>query len=485
MTEKSKEFRANKKIIFKVLNRKRNLEHSPNNNKFKKKAKNLFILEKPRNIINTENQNLNEINDNNPKLLEKNKLTKQINIQQNENIAPNPPIKNIKMEFGDYICYNNYTIGNGSFGEVLYGKQKSTHKEVAIKILKEDMSKESIKKEMIYTEKLKGNPGFPTLYYTGMHDKNNIIVESLLGPSLDKLFKFCQKKFPLKTVCLIGIEMVKRLETMHNLGLLHRDLKPNNLTWGNYNSSYNKTIPQYFNNNDKLDINTIYLIDFGLSCYYWDNIYTRKHYKIQTECSFVGTLRYASLNSHNGIKQSRRDDLESMLYILIYYLKGQLPWQEVKAKKKEERYKIIREKKSEISVDILCEDIPTEFAELLKYVKSLEFEDSPSYTQFYKTFYNLINRLNFEQCQEKNYNYIWEKKLVDGLENYEKNNDDKLIKEAEELFKGYPINLKEYINYIITNNKLLNEFNKKRESFHSGDTTEFSESIKSINLIPK
>ena len=111
--------------------------------------------------------------------------------------------------------------------------------------------------------------------------KKNIIVESLLGPSLDKLFKFCRRIFPLKTVCLIGMEMIRRIEIMHNKGIIHRDLKPNNLTWGNFNNSYNN-IP-IINNN-----------------------YNNKYYKMTRGLNFVVTLRYASLNSHNGIRQSRR-----------------------------------------------------------------------------------------------------------------------------------------------------------------------------------
>ena len=387
----------------------------------------------------------------------------------------------MKKQFGDYICINEDKIGSGSFGEVLYGFHKNSYREVAVKILNSDTSQDNIKREITLTSQLQGSQGFPSLYFCGVFEKKNIIVESLLGPSLDKLFKFCGRIFPLKTVCLIGIELVKRLETMHDKGIIHRDLKPNNLAWGNFNNSYNN-IPinnnNYYNNinnYDKLDINTIYLIDFGLSCSYWDNTTSQRHYKLTTGLNFVGTLRYASLNSHKGIRQSRRDDLESMIYILIYFLKGKLPWQDVKAKNKDERYKLIQQIKTKVSINSLCEDIPPEFADLLSYIKSLEFSARPSYSKFYFCFQNIINKLNCEQIQEKNYNYIWERMLVDYINKYDQENDNRMLDEIKNIiFKGYPINLKNFANYIIYN---MNEnCLRKKDSFYIGDSTESMES---------
>ena len=514
---------GNKKIIFQVLNKKRHPDsYSKDYYQSNKKKKKLFILQKPINyninILN--NKDANFFNENNINInlnnIDRNNLTKNIlnypttttpvtaetnnpiklnetkkvelnkinNINNNnKEINNNNNKQNItKQQFGDYICLNEDKIGSGSFGEVLYGFHKITYREVAVKILNSDTSQDNIKREIALTRQLQGSIGFPSLYYCGIFEKKNIIVESLLGPSLDKLFKFCGKIFPLKTVCLIGIELVKRLETMHNKGIIHRDLKPNNLAWGNFNNSYNNI---FINNNnnynynnynyDKLDINTIYLIDFGLSCSYWDNSNSQKHYKLTNGLNFVGTLRYASLNSHKGIRQSRRDDLESMIYILIYFLKGKLPWQDVKAKNKEERYKLIQQKKTKVSIESLCENIPSEFAELLKYIKSLDFNSKPIYYKFYFCFQHIINKLNIEQTQEKNYDYIWEKLLVDYINKYEQDNDGRILDEIKNIiFKGYPINLKNFAKYITYN---MNESCfKKKESFNVGDSTESMES---------
>ena len=165
-------------------------------------------------------------------------------------------------------------------------------------------------------------------------------------------------------------------------------------------------------------------------------------------------MRYASLNSHKGIRQGRRDDLESMLYILIYFLKGKLPWQDVKAKQKEERHKLIYEKKSKTTIEYLCKDLPIEFAELLKYVKSLRFDEKPLYCKFYAYFHNLITKINNEIIQDNNFNYIWEKKIVDNMNKYESKKDEEIILAAEKIiFKGYPINLNNFTNYIIYSNK--------------------------------
>ena len=479
--------------IFEVLNKKRKPDNTlPENYKNQKRIK--FVVNR---IISGPNRNILPVNKNNENIINykynlfsnnqtnnifnktlnniikpniiHNNINKLSNNNNNSLIKYSPPgeqqttietnsNKTEIQEYGDYICNNENPIGSGSFGQVLYGKHKNTSLEVAVKVISSDTSTDTIRKEINFSKQLQKMIGFPTIYYTCVYDKKNIIVESLLGPSLDKLFKYCGRKFPLKTVCLIGKEIVTRLQNMHERGILHRDLKPNNLTWGNFNSSYNNITNYNYNsiNNiyNKLDIKTIFLIDFGLSCSFYEGGLSYKHYKIKTNLSFVGTLRYASLNSHKGIRQSRRDDLESMIYILIYFLKGKLPWQDVKAKQKEERHKLITDIKSSVTIESLCENLPSEFAELLTYVKGLEFDEKPYYGKFYAFFHNLIEKLNRDMIEEKDYSYIWETMLVNNMMKYNEFNDESLKDEAEKLiFKGYPINLRNFTNYIIYNNR--------------------------------
>ena len=432
-----------------IINYNYNLYTNNQTHNFNNKTFNNIIKQ---NIINNNINNINQLNNNNNALAKYTTLAEQqTTVETNSNKTESQI-----QEYGDYICNNENPIGSGSFGQVLYGKHKNTSLEVAVKVISSDTSTDTIRKEINFSKQLQKITGFPTIYYTCVYDKKNIIVESLLGPSLDKLFKYCGRKFPLKTVCLIGKEIVKRLENMHEKGILHRDLKPNNLTWGNFNSSYNNISNCNSINNisNNLDIKTIFLIDFGLSCSFLEGGLSYKHYKIKTNLSFVGTLRYASLNSHKGIRQSRRDDLESMIYILIYFLKGKLPWQDVKAKQKEERHKLISEIKSKVTIESLCENLPSEFAELLTYVKNLEFDEKPIYSKFYAFFHNLIEKLNKDMIEEKDYSYIWETLLVDNMMKYNEYNDESLKDEAEKLiFKGYPINLKNFTNYIIYNNR--------------------------------
>ena len=435
-------------------------------NKEIEKNQNISSLKKePKNLNKIIDSLINEKNNftNNNKFINNNNLNNNENkintIKDNDKPENQNEENKNKKAFGNYIWNIENKIGSGSFGEIIYGKHKTEDFEVAVKIINSNTSQETIKREIKISKILQNLTGFPKIYDDFIYEKKNIIIESLLGPSLDKLFRYCDKKFPLKTVCLIGKEMVKRLESMHEKGLLHRDLKPNNLAWGNFNSSYNNISDDLKSiNKNKIDINTIFLIDFGLSCSYYEHDYTTKHYKMKENLNFIGTLRYASLNSHKGIRQGRRDDLESMLYILIYFLKGKLPWQDIKAKKKEERHKIIFKIKSNITIDELCQDLPAEFQELLKYVKSLQFEEKPYYGKFYAYFHNLISKLKSEEIPETNFKYIWEKKLVDNMNKYEENKDENLCLDAEKIiFKGYPINLKNFTKYIIYNNNSNNK----------------------------
>lgn len=146
------------------------------------------------------------------------------------------------------------------------------------------------------------------MHWFGVEGDYNAMVMDLLGPSLEDLFVFCKRKFSLKSVLMIGDQMIQRIEFLHNNHFIHRDMKPDNFLVG-----INKKA------------NLVYMIDYGLAKRFRDPK-TGEHIPYRDNKSLTGTARYASVNTHLGIEQARRDDLESIGFILIYFLKGTLPW---------------------------------------------------------------------------------------------------------------------------------------------------------------
>ncbi len=168
------------------------------------------------------------------------------------------------------------------------------------------------------------------------------MIMDLLGPSLEDLFSFCGRKFGLKTTLMVADQMITRVEYVHSKNYIHRDIKPDNYLIGLGKRS-----------------NQVFLIDFGLAKKFRD-AKTHQHIPYKENKTLTGTARYASINAHLGIEQSRRDDLEAIGYVLIYFIKGKLPWQGVaNTKNKNDKYHKIMEKKMSIPVEYLCLGIPS------------------------------------------------------------------------------------------------------------------------------
>jgi len=146
----------------------------------------------------------------------------------------------------------------------------------------------------------------------------------------------------------------------------------------------------------------VYVIDFGLSKKYRDPR-THQHIPYVEHKSLTGTARYASINTHLGIEQSRRDDLESLGFVIMYFNRGQLPWQGLKANTKKEKYNKIAEKKMSTPVEILCKHFPTEFATYLNYCRALRFDDKPDYSYLRRLFRDLF----FRQGYAADYRFDW------------------------------------------------------------------------------
>ena len=217
--------------------------------------------------------------------------------------------------------------------------------------------------------------GVPKFYGVGELPDYYYMIIDFLGPNLIELFDYCGcKKFTILTVCLIALQALNRIENIHKHHYLHRDIKPENFLIGIHEKS-----------------NVIYLIDFGLSKRY-KNPKTHQHIPYREGRALTGTARYVSINTHLGIEQSRRDDLESIGYMLIFFLKGVLPWQGLK--NCNEKYTRIMEKKLQIPTEILCYGLPDEITYYLNYCKNLRFEDRPDYDYLRGLFIKLLGTCN-------------------------------------------------------------------------------------------
>ncbi|CAL9062755.1 unnamed protein product [Musa banksii] len=276
-------------------------------------------------------------------------------------------------------------IGSGSFGEIYLGTNIQTNEEVAIKL-------ENVKTkhpQLLYESKLyrilQGGTGIPNVKWFGVEGDYNVLVMDLLGPSLEDLFNFCSRKLSLKTVLMLADQMINRVEFVHSKSFLHRDIKPDNFLMGLGRRA-----------------NQVYIIDFGLAKKYRDTS-THQHIPYRENKNLTGTARYASVNTHLGIEQSRRDDLECLGYVLMYFLRGSLPWQGLKAGTKKQKYEKISEKKVATSIEAssyichaLCRGYPSEFASYFHYCRSLRFEDKPDYGYLKRLFRDLFIHEGFQ-----------------------------------------------------------------------------------------
>lgn len=291
-----------------------------------------------------------------------------------------------KKEFRVGGCYRlGRKIGSGSFGDIYLGTNIPTGEEVAIKLESMKTRHPQLEYEWRLYKLLQGKVGIPNIRYFGKEGDYNILVMDLLGPSLEDLFNFCQRKFTLKTVLMLADQMLTRLEYLHTKNFLHRDIKPDNFLIGLGARE-----------------NIVYMIDFGLSKRYRDPR-TRTHIPYKEKKSLTGTARYASINTHIGIEQSRRDDLESLGYVLMYFNRGSLPWQGLAARNKKEKYEKIKDKKINTKIETLCAEYPDCFTKYLSYCRNLRFVDEPDYSMLRRHFRELFCAKGFES----DYCYDW------------------------------------------------------------------------------
>ncbi|KAB2071553.1 hypothetical protein ES319_A08G230100v1 [Gossypium barbadense] len=269
-------------------------------------------------------------------------------------------------------------IGAGSFGELYLGVNTETGEEIAIKMEPAKTRHPQLHYESKLYMLLQGGTGIPQLKWFGVEGDYNVMVIELLGPSLEDLYNYCNRKLSLKSVLMLADQLINRVEFMHSRGFLHRDIKPDNFLMGLGRKA-----------------NQVYIIDYGLAKKYRD-LQSHKHIPYRENKNLTGTARYASVNTHLGVEQSRRDDLESLGYVLMYFLRGSLPWQGLKAGTKKQKYDKISEKKMVTPVEVLCKSYPSEFVSYFHYCRSLRFEDKPDYSYLKRLFRELFIREGYQ-----------------------------------------------------------------------------------------
>ncbi len=260
----------------------------------------------------------------------------------------------------NFLLFPNKKLGSGAFGEIYKGLNTITNEEIAIKLEPIKVKHPQLINESKIYISLQNGIGIPEIYCCGTQGNYNFLIITSLGNSLEDLFNLCNRKFSLKTSLLIIDQLLTRIEFIHSKNFIHRDIKPDNFLIGKNKKN-----------------NIIYIIDFGLSKKYKDK--NNFHICYRDGKNLTGTERFASINTHLGIEQSRRDDLESLGYCLIYFIKGELPWQNLKSKVLKERYIKIMEMKIQTSIKKLCFGIPKQFEIFMHYVRDLKFEEKPNY----------------------------------------------------------------------------------------------------------
>lgn len=301
-----------------------------------------------------------------------------------EESSENPPP--VPTVVGDQFRIRR-EIGSGSYSEVYLGIDKKSGEKVAVKIewQKAEKTGKLLGEAKLY--EMLGTGGLsPRVRWSGVQGEYNIMAMDLLGPSLDDLFRRCGR-FSLKTVLMLAEQVIDCLEYVHERGILYRDIKPHNFLMGLGEENHK-----------------VHIVDFGLAKRYRNDAGEHISCTKKRRSGVTGTVRYSSLNVHDGFDASRRDDLEAAGYVFLHFLRGDLPWLGLKAKCKRTKVELIRRLKLCTSDLELCSGFPSEFVDFFQYCRNLPFAERPDYDYLRDLMRKVFTRHGFE----RDYEYDWD-----------------------------------------------------------------------------
>lgn len=260
------------------------------------------------------------------------------------------------------------------------GKNVVTAELVAVKLEHKTTKAPQLPLEYRFIKMIGQVEGFPRIIRIDeCGEVYHAMVMELLGPSLEEVFNACERRMSLKSVLYLSLQLITRFQTLHSKNIIYRDVKPENFLLGRQGMEKE---------------NIVHIIDYGLAKEYI-NPETGTHISFRGQRGAIGTARYMSVNTHMGKEQSRRDDLEALGYVIIYLMRGSLPWQGLPATDHRERMRKIGEMKRRMPVEEICDRCPDEFASYLRYVKHLDFYEAPDYDYLKKLFFDLFVQSRF------------------------------------------------------------------------------------------